>query len=182
MTAYYNQWERIIMSEKEKAAAKLLDTKLDAKLAKKICKCAVIMLIAVLIHDGDHIRQAFKWTYSIPLSLWALNLTVYVLPVVSIFLAKSRRASSTLICAIAGVFTSASFVILHLCGSSTGLWGVWNFSYFELIDGVWYNGVFYQGIDTLSWIFLFHVPVMCLPCSYISFKEYLRLKKEAKGA
>lgn len=98
------------------------------------------------------------------------------------FLAKSRRASSTLVCAIAGVFTSASFVILHLCGSSTGLWGVWNFSYFELIDGVWYNGVFYQGIDTLSWIFLFHVPVMCPPCSYISFKEYLRLKKAAKEA
>lgn len=76
MAKYYNKWERIIMSEKEKAAAKLLDTKLEGKLAKKICTCAVIMLIAVLIHDGDHIRQAFKWTYSIPLSLWALNLTV----------------------------------------------------------------------------------------------------------
>lgn len=168
------------MTEKEKSTARFLDTKLNGALAKKITKLGIIMLIAVLIHDGDHIRQAFKWTYSIPLSLWALNLTVYVLPVVSIFLAKSQRASSTLVCAIAGVFTSASFVILHLCGSSTGLWGVWNFSYFELIEGVWYNGVFYQGIDTLSWIFLFHVPAMCLPCSYISFKEYLRLKKAAK--
>ena len=108
------------MSEKEKAAAKLLDTKLSDKTAKKMCTCAVIMLVAVLIHDADHIRQAFKWTYSIPLSLWALNLTVYVLPVVSIFLSKSRRFSATLVSAIAGVFTSASFVILHLCGSSTG--------------------------------------------------------------
>ena len=96
------------MSEKEKAAAKLLDTRLSDKIAKKMCTCAVIMLIAVLIHDGDHIRQAYKWTYSIPLSLWALNLTVYVLPVVSIFLAKSKRFSATLVSAIAGVFTSAS--------------------------------------------------------------------------
>ena len=169
------------MSESQQKTVRLLDTKLDAKVIRTITACAVIMIIAVLIHDGDHIRQAFKWTYSIPLSLWALNLTVYVLPVVSIFLSKSRRFSATLVSAIAGVFTSASFVILHLCGSSTGLWGVWNFSYFELIDGVWYNGVFYQGIDTLSWIFLFHVPAMCLPCSYISFREYLRLKKEAKA-
>ena len=37
MAKYYNKWERIIMSEKEKAAAKLLDTKLEGKLAKKIC-------------------------------------------------------------------------------------------------------------------------------------------------
>lgn len=169
------------MSEKEAKAVKLLDTKLDKKVIKTLTICTVIMLIAILIHDGDHIRQAYNWGYTIPLSLWALNLTVYVLPVVSIFLSKSRRFSATLVSAIAGVFTSASFVILHLCGSSTGLWGVWNFSYFELIDGVWYNGVFYQGIDTLSWIFLFHVPAMCLPCSYISFREYLRLKKEAKA-
>lgn len=137
------------------------------------------MVAAILIHDGDHIRQALNWTYSIPLSLWALNLTVYVLPVVTIFLAKSGRMSATLVGAIAGVFTTASFLILHLCGSSTGLWGVWNFSYFELIKGVTYNGVFYQGVDVLSWIFLFHIPVICLPCSYLCLKEYLRLKKES---
>ncbi len=165
------------MSGKDKQTLRALDTKLDARVVKTLTTCAVIMLVSILIHDGDHIRQAYKWTYSIPLSLWALNLTVYVLPVVSLFLVRSRRFSALLVTAIAGVFTSASFVILHLCGSSTGLWGVWNFSYFELIKGVTYNGVFYQGVDTLSWIFLFHVPALCLPCSYVAFREYLKAKK-----
>ena len=165
------------MSGKDKQTLRALDTKLDGRVVKTLTTCAVIMLVSILIHDGDHIRQAYKWTYSIPLSLWALNLTVYVLPVVSLFLVRSRRFSALLVTAVAGVFTSASFVILHLCGSSTGLWGVWNFSYFELIRGVTYNGVFYQGVDTLSWIFLFHVPALCLPCSYVAFREYLRAKK-----
>ena len=79
------------MSSKEKNAVRLLDTKLDAKTTKTMVICAVIMLVSVLIHDGDHIRQAVNWGYTIPLSLWALNLIVYVLPVVSLFLARSRR-------------------------------------------------------------------------------------------
>ena len=108
------------MSEKEAKAVKLL----DKKLIKTLTVCTVIMLIAILIHDGDHIRQAYNWGYTIPLSLWALNLTVYVLPVVTLFLARSARASATLVGAIAGVFTTASFLIIHLCGSFTGNWGV----------------------------------------------------------
>jgi len=168
------------MSNKEKQTAKFLDTALSADLSKKLLKCAIIMIVAILIHDGDHIRQAFNWTYSIPLSLWALNLTVYVFPFVTLFLAKSKRASSTLVGGIGGIFTTASFLILHLFGSSSGLWGVWNYSYFELMQGVTYNGVFYQGVDVLSWILLFHVPVFCLPCSYICFKEYAKLKKAVK--
>ena len=74
------------MSEKEAKAVKLLDTKLDKKVIKTLTVCTVIMLIAILIHDGDHIRQAYNWGYTIPLSLWALNLTVYVLPVVCFLL------------------------------------------------------------------------------------------------
>lgn len=41
------------MSEKEAKAVKLLDTKLDKKLIKTLTVCTVIMLIAILIHDGD---------------------------------------------------------------------------------------------------------------------------------
>lgn len=169
------------MSESDKKTIRLLDTKLDDKTAKTLITCALIMLASVLMHDGDHIRQAYKWTYNIPLSLWALNLTVYVLPVVSIFLIKSRRFSATLVTAIAGVFTSASFVILHMCGSSTGLWGVWNFSYFEIARGITYQGVYYQGIDVWSWVFLFEVPALSLPGSFIAFRKYLKLKKEAQA-
>lgn len=168
------------MSNKQTAA--MLDKKLDAKTVHTMLVCGIVMVIAVLLHDGDHIRQALNWGYHIPLAIWALNLTVYVFPVVTIFLAKSSRMSATLVGAIGGIFTSASFVILHLCGSATGLWGVWNFSYFELIKGVTYQGNFYQGVDWLSWVLLFHVPVLCLPCSYVGFKQYFRLKKEAKEA
>lgn len=168
------------MSNKQTAA--MLDKKLDAKTVHTMLVCGIVMVIAVLLHDGDHIRQALNWGYHIPLAIWALNLTVYVFPVVTIFLAKSSRMSATLVGAIGGIFTSASFVILHLCGSATGLWGVWNFSYFELIKGVTYQGNFYQGVDWLSWVLLFHVPALCLPCSYVGFKQYFRLKKETKGA
>lgn len=175
------------MADKDREKIKLLDTKLDEKAAKLMVRCAVIMLIAVLIHDGDHIRQAFNWGYTIPLSLWALNLIVYVLPTVSIFLAKSRRLSATLVCCLGGIVTSLSFVVLHCFGSSSGLnWGIWNFTYFELIEGVWYDAgdgrgaVFYQGVDTLSWILLFHVPVFCLPGSVISLKKFFEIKKQQK--
>ena len=109
------------MSSKEKNTVRLLDTKLDAKTTKTMVICAVIMLVSVLIHDGDHIRQAVNWGYTIPLSLWALNLIVYVLPVVSLFLAKSRRMSATLVSALGGIVTSLSFVVLHCFGSSSGL-------------------------------------------------------------
>ena len=102
-----------------------------------------------------------------------------VLYIVTLFLARSGRPSATLVGAVAGVFTTASFLILHLCGSFTGNWGVWNYSYFALIKGVTYNGVFYQGVDWLSWVLLFHIPVCCLPCSWVCFRQYLKLKHDA---
>lgn len=165
------------MSYRQTAA--MLDKKLTERTAKTILTCGIVMIAAVLIHDGDHIRQAVNWGYTIPLSLWALNLTVYIFPCLTLFLGRSRRMSSTLICGIGGIFTSASFVILHLLGSSTGLWGVWNFSYFELMKGVTYQGMYYQGVDWISWVLLFHVPAFCLPCSYVGFKNYFALMKES---
>ena len=168
------------MSNKQTAA--MLDQKLDDKTAHTMLVCGIVMCCAALLHDGDHIRQALNWGYHIPLAIWALNLTVYIFPVVTIFLAKSKRMSSTLVGAIGGIFTSVSFVALHLFGSATGLWGVWNFYYFELIRGVTYQGNFDKGVYWLIWVLLFHVPVFCLPCSYIGFKNYTRLKKEAAAS
>ena len=89
------------MSEAQEKTVKLLDSKLDAAVIKTVTTCAIVMIVAVLIHDGDHIRQALNWGYSIPLSLWVLNLTVYVLPVVTLFLARSGRPSATLVGAVA---------------------------------------------------------------------------------
>ena len=41
------------MSTKERNAVRLLDTKLDDKLAKYLMIGAILMLISVIIHDGD---------------------------------------------------------------------------------------------------------------------------------
>ncbi len=155
-----------------------LNIKPEDKVLKKTMISALVILLSILLHDGDHIRQAFNWGYSIPLSLLVLNLTVYIFPVVSIFLIKLRRMSSTLVTAIGGVFTTAGFLTIHLKGAASGLWGVWNYSYFELIKGVTWNGVYYQGVDWISWVFLFEVPLLCLPSSFFAFREFLRLRKE----
>ena len=176
------------MSKADKEKIRLLDTKLGPRTTRIMVICAVIMLVAVLIHDVDHVMQAHRWGYTIPMSLWSLNLIVYVLPVVSIFLAKNRRMSATMVCAIGGLVTSLSFVVLHCFGSSSGLnWGVWNFTYFELMEGVFYDcgdgrgEVFYQGIQTIDWILLFEVPLLALPCSGISFIKWLDIKRAVKN-
>ena len=31
----------------------------------------------------------------------------------------------------------------------------------------------------LSWVLLFHIPVCCLPCSWVCFRQYLKLKHDA---
>lgn len=179
---------------------RLLDTRLDEKTAHSLMIGAIIVLISVLIHDGDHIRQAYLWSTdttgkwvsqafiaqkggSIGLfniltpTLLVLNLTVYILPVVSIFLIKTRRFSSILVLALAGVFTTASFLILHLCGSATGLWGYWNVSYIRLSSVTALTDVGYR-INWLSWVLLFEVPALCLPVSVSAFQTYRRIKKE----
>lgn len=169
------------MSKNEKETVRLLSVKLDKKVTKVLMVCSVVMLASILMHDGDHIRQAVNWGYSIPISLLVLNLTVYILPVVSIFLTRLERFSATVVTAFSGVFTTAAFLIIHLCGSASGLWGVWNYSYFELIKGVTYDGVFYQGVDWISWIFLFEVPVLCLPGSVTAFRQFLKIRREQKN-
>ncbi len=166
----------------DRQVVKTLNMHIDKKALKTVWVCALVILASILMHDGDHLRQAFNWGYSIPFALLVLNLVVYLLPAVSIFLIKMGRMSAPLVTGFAGIFTTAGFLIIHLCGAFSGLWGVWNYSYFELIKGVTYNGVFYQGVDVWSWIFLFEVPALCLPSSAISFVTYFKAKKTAKAA
>ncbi len=167
------------MSNKEISNA--LNKKISLKSKKKLFICAIIILSSILMHDIDHIRQAVNWGYSIPFALLVLNLVVYILPIVSIFLIKCERFSSSLVTSFTGIFTTAGFLIIHLCGAFSGLWGVWNYSYFELIKGVTYEGVFYQGVDFISWIFLFEVPVLCLPCSVICLIDFIKSLKQKEN-
>ncbi len=163
----------------EKKIVKLLSVQLDKHSKKVLYVCSFVILASILMHDGDHLRQAFNWGYKISFALLVLNLVVYILPVVSLFLIKSNRMSSSLVTCFTGIFTTAGFLIIHLCGAFSGLWGVWNYSYFDLIKGVTYDGVFYQGVDAWSWVFLFEVPALCLPSSVISCVTFFKMKKNA---
>ncbi len=168
------------MSDKE--IVETLNLRIDEKALKTVWTCSLVILASILMHDADHLRQAFNWGYSIPLALLVLNLVVYLLPAVSIFLVKMRRMSAPLVTCFTGVFTSAGFLVIHLCGAFSGLWGVWNYSYFELMRGVVYQGVLYQGVDVWSWVFLFEVPALCLPCSVVCLATYLKAKRAAKAS
>ena len=97
------------MTQSAKDEAKFLDTRLDDETAAVLEKWNLAILGAALLHDADHIRQAIRWHYKIPMQLWIINLAVYVLPTVAEFLLKNKRTSSFLTVAANGIVTSAAF-------------------------------------------------------------------------
>ncbi|AEB06589.1 hypothetical protein Corgl_0471 [Coriobacterium glomerans PW2] len=165
------------MTEHERKTADGLSAPLDEKTARTLAHCMIAILAAALLHDADHIRQAINWGYIIPLSVWGVNLTVYVLPAIAIFLIKMRRISAGVVTTIAGLYITVSFLMLHLLGSFTGAWGVWNNSYPALMKGVMYDGVWFQGVDWISWVFLIEVPILCLPASFIAIRAFMRARR-----
>ena len=116
------------MTQSVKDEAKFLDTRLDDETAAVLEKWNLAILGAALLHDADHIRQAIRWHYKIPLQLWVINLAVYVLPTVAEFLLKNKRASSFLTVAANGIVTSAAFLKVHLFKPTTDIWGAWNYN------------------------------------------------------
>lgn len=79
--------------KKKKITADYLDTRLDDETAAKVEKWNLALLAVTLLHDADHIIQARRWHYKIPLQLWIINLAVYVMPTVSEFLIRNKRSS-----------------------------------------------------------------------------------------
>lgn len=131
--------------EKNRKRTRLLDMKLDEGTRHALMVVNIIMICSILIHDGDHVRQAFMWSYSIPVSLLVLNLVVYLPTAIAIFLTKTRRFSATLVTAFGGLNTAIAFAKVHLLGAASGLWGIWNEPYVDL------------GVDWLSWVILAEV-------------------------
>lgn len=170
------------MSSGEKRISDFLKIRLDKSAAHTLHILTLLILFSVIAHDCDHVRQAVNWGFTIPISLWVINCSVYILPVLSIFLVKIGRASAAAVTGITGIFTSCAFLVIHLFGSFSGNWGVWNYSYFELMKGVTYNGVFYQGVDWISWMFLFEVPAVQIPCAVEAFRIHRALKRQADEA
>ena len=144
------------MTKSQKDEAKFLDTRIDDETASFIEKWNLAILAAALLHDADHIRQAVKWKYKIPLQLWIINLAVYVLPTVSEFLIRNKRSSSFM----------------------TDIWGVWNNNYFKLAKGVWHEGQFIKGIDWIDWTLLLDLPAVSIPACIASLKKRKEVKEK----
>ncbi len=166
------------MTQSAKDEAKFLDTRIDDETASFVEKWNLAILAAALLHDADHIRQAVKWNYKIPLQLWIINLAVYVLPTVSEFLVRNKRSSSFMTVAASGIVTSAAFLKVHLWKPTTDIWGVWNHNYFKLAKGVWHEGQFIKGIDWIDWALLLDLPAVSIPACIASLKKRKEMKEK----
>lgn len=172
------------MTQSVKDEAKFLDTRLDDETAAVLEKWNLVILGAALLHDADHIRQAIRWHYKIPIQLWIINLAVYVLPTVAEFLLKNKRTSSFLTVAANGIVTSAAFLKVHLFKPTTDIWGAWNYNYFKLARGVWHEGQFIKGIDWIDWALLLDLPAVAIPACMTAIKKRREFKQnllEAAG-
>ena len=107
-----------------------------------LVQAAVAQILMILIHDLDHIRQAYGWCYTIPVSVWLVNVSVYM-PVTAALVAAVRqhRLAPTLLI-VAGLLTASSFARVHLWRPFLPVWGIWNKSYLAL------------GVDAASWLIL----------------------------
>ncbi|MNP35948.1 hypothetical protein D3C76_1293030 [compost metagenome] len=116
---------------------------LNGKISKesiKILKIAnIVMLLMIVIHDIDHIRQAIDWGYRFTFALLAVNCLVYLTNFIAFLLARQGRFSSAIVTCIGGINTAISFAKVHLLGPSIDVWGPWNATFFEL------------GADAISW-------------------------------
>ena len=162
--------------EQEKKTAKFLDSRLDDQAAAEVEKWNLALLGLTLAHDADHIMQARRWHYHIPLQLWVINLAVYVLPTVTEFLVRSKRASSFSAAAIGSLLTTVAFNKVHFWKPTTDVWGVWNHNYFKINKGVWHEGQFIQGIKWYDWALLLDLVVLCVPMT----KRMLEMRREHK--
>ncbi len=101
------------------------------------------LLAMILIHDADHLRQARNWCYSIPRSVWLINLTVYAPSAIALFLTVIRRVRlAAIVTVAAGLFVAIGFLKVHLFGIDAPVWGLWARPFVEL------------GADAISWAVL----------------------------
>ncbi len=113
--------------------------KLDEISYKILTIANIVMLLTILLHDGDHVRQAIHWHYTFTGFLLALNCIVYMPNLIALLLTRQRRYSGAIVTCIGGFNTAYSFAKIHLFGSPIKVWGIWNDSFFKL------------GADNLSW-------------------------------
>lgn len=126
----------------------------------------LVMLAMIVIHDADHVRQARNWCYTIPTSLWWVNVLVYLPNGLALLLVAARRRISALMTAAAGLFIAIGFAKVHLWGTSA-IWGVWRKSFFQL------------GADDLSWAVLAATIVIGLGVGAVG--AYVAIDESGRG-
>ena len=103
------------------------------------------VLVALVLHDLDHLRQASGADYDIPVRLFAGNAAVYVPTLVALALSwrLGRRAREWTI--VSAALWLVGFIVVHLIGAGA-YYGYWATPYPRL------------GVDALSWL-LYAIPV-----------------------
>lgn len=101
-----------------------------------------IMVIMIIIHDADHVRQASCWNYTIPLLVWLVNISVYIPSIIALYLSRINKNSAAMVTVINGLLVAAAFAEVHLWRPTIPVWGIWNSNFFKL------------GADSISWTVL----------------------------
>jgi hypothetical protein len=115
---------------------------MDHEARKTLLVANGAMLLMILIHDADHIRQAINWCYTIPGWLWAVNTLVYVPNGLALIAATRSWPRAPLATLVGSLLIAVNFPLLHLWKPLIPVWGIWNQSFFVL------------NVDQLSWIIL----------------------------
>lgn len=115
---------------------------LDAKSRKALIVANIAMLLAITVHDADHIRQAAGWCYTITATLWVVNVAVYLPSLAALVLTLRRHRFAAVATSAAALLIAILFAKVHLWKPTFGVWGIWNKTFFVL------------GADWISWTIL----------------------------
>lgn len=102
----------------------------------------IVMILVVIIHDIDHVRQAHHMNYTIGLQLWLVNISVYIPSFLALGMRWKRLRIAAPMTVANGIFVGAAFSEVHLWRPTIPVWGMWNDNFFEL------------GADSTSWTVL----------------------------
>nr|WP_052478171.1 hypothetical protein [Kibdelosporangium sp. MJ126-NF4]CEL16591.1 hypothetical protein [Kibdelosporangium sp. MJ126-NF4]CTQ89058.1 hypothetical protein [Kibdelosporangium sp. MJ126-NF4] len=103
---------------------------------RRLTVANVLMLVLMVLHDLDHVRQAVAWNYSIPLPLLLANMIVYVPNAVALFLILRRDRRAAFVTPFAGAAILIGFSVVHLIGAPAFL-GVWATPFTQLHVDIW---------------------------------------------
>lgn len=120
----------------------LSGAELKARVRRVLIAANGVMVGMIVVHDVDHVRQAANWCYTIGLSVWVVNISVYVPSAIALAMAWRGWRGAAAMTSVNGLLVGAAFSEVHLWRPSIPLWGLWNDNFFIL------------GADWISWTIL----------------------------